>query len=99
MNSGEKITWKGKHRPPINNPGVYPRPFQDKLPIWVAVGGTPESVVRTGKLGLPMALAIIGGMPDRFVPLVKLFRESAKRAGHDQLKLGINSHTYIADTS
>ncbi|MEJ7683069.1 MAG: LLM class flavin-dependent oxidoreductase [Segetibacter sp.] len=99
LNSGEKITWKGTHRPPINNLGVYPRPFHDKLPVWVAVGGTPESVVRAGKLGLPMALAIIGGMPDRFVPLVKLFRESAKRAGHNQLKVGINSHTYIADTS
>lgn len=100
LNEQEKITWKGKHRPPINNLGVYPRPFQNKLPIWVAVGGTPQSVVRAATLGLPMALAIIGGMPGQFVPLVKLFRDTAKRTGHIIApKVSINSHTFIADTS
>ena len=101
LNEKEKINWKGNHRPPINNLGVYPRPYQEKLPIWVAVGGTPESVVRAGNYGLPMALAIIGGMPSRFAPLTQLYRNSAKKAGHalDQLQLGINSHAFIADTS
>lgn len=101
LNEKEKISWKGNHRPSINNLGVYPRPYQDKLPVWVAVGGTPESAVRAGKYGLPMALAIIGGMPSRFAPLTKLYRNSAKKAGHavDQLQLGINSHAFIADTS
>ncbi|MCW3120347.1 MAG: putative oxidoreductase, family protein [Chitinophagaceae bacterium] len=101
LNEKEKIIWRGKHRSSINNQGVYPRPFQKKLPVWIAVGGTPESVVRAGKLGLPMALAIIGGEPAPFVPMVQLFRETAKNAGHDisTLGMGINSHTYIADTS
>ncbi|MEP7377166.1 MAG: LLM class flavin-dependent oxidoreductase [Chitinophagaceae bacterium] len=101
LNEKEKINWKGHHRPSINNLGVYPRPYQDKLPIWVAVGGTPESVVRAGTYGLPMALAIIGGMPSRFAPLTQLYRNSAKKAGHavEQLQLGINSHAYISDTS
>jgi alkanesulfonate monooxygenase SsuD/methylene tetrahydromethanopterin reductase-like flavin-dependent oxidoreductase (luciferase family) len=101
LNEQEKITWKGKHRPPINNRGVYPRPYQEKLPIWVAVGGTPESVVRAGKMGLPMALAIIGGTPDRFASLTELYRNTFKNAGNDMTKfqLGINSHCYIADTS
>ena len=101
INEKEKINWKGHHRPSINNLGVYPRPYQDKLPIWVAVGGTPESVIRAGKYGLPMALAIIGGMPSRFAPLAQLYRNSAMKAGHaiDQLQLGINSHAFIADTS
>ena len=70
LNEKEKINWKGKHRPAINNLGVYPRPYQDKLPVWVAVGGTPQSVVRAANYGIPMALAIIGGMPARFVPLI-----------------------------
>lgn len=97
----EKITWAGRHRPPLNNLGVYPRPVQEKLPIWVAVGGTPESAIRTGSLGLPMALAIIGGMPERFAPLAQLYREAARQAGYDpaRLPLSINSHGFIADTS
>ena len=96
-----KVTWSGEHRPALNNIGVYPRPVQDPLPVWVAVGGTPESVVRAGTLGLPLALAIIGGEPERFAPLVDLYREAAGRAGHDpaKLKVGINSHGYVADTS
>ena len=85
----------------IQNRGVYPRPYQKKLPIWVAIGGTPESVVRAAQYGLPMALAIIGGMPARFASLTKLYRDSAVKAGHaaDALQLGINSHVFIADTS
>jgi len=101
LNKSVKITWKGKHRATINNLGVYPRPLQQELPIWVAVGGTPESVVRAAKLGLPMGLAIIGGMPERFGPLVKLYREAWGSYGHsaDKLKVGINSHLYVAETS
>jgi probable LLM family oxidoreductase len=101
LNQSEKVTWKGKHRRAINNLGVYPRPFQDKLPIWVAVGGTPASVVRAATLGLPMMIAIIGGLPSQFVPLVQLYRETVKRTGQDSSKvqLGINSHAFIADTS
>lgn len=97
----EKVTWRGKHRAPIDNLGVYPRAIQKPLPVWIAVGGTPESVVRAGTLGLPLALAIIGGYPERFVPFVDLYRESAAAAGHDpaSLPVGINSHTFIADTS
>ena len=99
LNAAERITWSGRHRAALQNQGVYPRPHQPKLPIWVAVGGTPESVVRAATLGLPMALAIIGGMPERFAPLVQLYREAARRAGHDPAKLpvSINSHGFIAD--
>ena len=101
LNESERISWKGKHTQSINNRGVYPRPYQDKLPIWVAVGGTPESVVRAAEYGLPMALAIIGGLPARFAPYARLYREVYQKAGHDlsDLQLGINSHTYIANTS
>lgn len=97
----ERVTWSGRHRAPIEDRPVYPRPLQDPLPVWIAVGGTPQSVVRAGTLGLPMALAIIGGAPARFVSLVELYRESARRAGHDPatLSVGINSHGFIADTS
>jgi probable LLM family oxidoreductase len=101
LRDGERVTWTGTHRPPLKNLGVYPRPLQDKLPIWIAVGGTPQSVVRAATLGLPLALAIIGGAPERFAPLVDLYRTSAARAGHDpkSLAVGINSHAYIADDS
>ncbi len=97
----ERVSWSGKHRPPLDGQGVYPRPLQDPLPVWIAVGGTPESVARAGTLGLPMALAIIGGIPERFAPLVEIYREAARRAGHDpaQLPLSINSHGFIADDS
>lgn len=101
LNEGEFVSWRGTHRPPINNLGVYPRPYQEKLPIWIAVGGTPESIVRAGTLGLPMALAIIGGNPRHFAPHTKLYQDAYMKAGHDATKfqLGINSHTFIADTS
>ena len=97
----ERVTWSGRHRPALTGLAVYPRPVQHPLPVWIAVGGTPQSIVRAGTLGLPLALAIIGGMPERFVPMVELYRESARRAGHDPaaLPVGINSHGYIADTS
>ena len=101
LRESERVTWLGEHRPSIQNLGVYPRPLQQPLPVWIAVGGTPESVVRAGTLGLPMALAIIGGMPERFAPLVNLYRDAAREAGHDpaQLPIGINSHGFIADES
>ncbi len=101
LNEGEYITWKGKHTQTINNRGIYPRPHQHKLPVWIAVGGTPESVVRAAEHGLPMALAIIGGLPSAFVPYVQLYKDVFQKAGHElkQMQLGINSHTYIADDS
>jgi len=101
LNESEHITWKGKFRPSIPNRGVYPRPFQDKIPIWVAVGGTPESVVRAATLQLPMLIAIIGGLPERFVPLTDLYRRAANDAGLDpaNLPIGIGSHGFIADDS
>src|SRR6266566_5897172 len=100
LRDNERVTWSGKHRAPIDDLIVYPRPVQNPLPVWVAVGGNPPSAVRAGVLGLPMALAIIGGMPERFAPLVEIHREAARRAGRDPVPaLGINSHGYIADTS
>jgi probable LLM family oxidoreductase len=99
INQNEIVSWKGKHRPSLINLGVYPRPLQPSLPIWQAVGGTPQSAVRAGTLRLPMALAIIGGYPDKFVPFINLYRESGKKAGHENLPLGINSHVYVAETS
>ncbi|HMJ96187.1 MAG TPA: LLM class flavin-dependent oxidoreductase, partial [Thermoleophilaceae bacterium] len=95
----ETVTWSGRHRPALQESGVYPRPVQDRLPIWLAVGGTPNSIVRAASLGLPLALAIIGGAPERFVPLVELYRQAASEAGHPGLPVGINSHTYVADSS
>ncbi len=101
LRAKERVTWSGKHRAPINDRSVYPRPVQPELPVWIAVGGTPQSVARAGTLGLPMALAIIGGTPERFVPLVDFYRESGRRAGHDPaaLKVSINSHGFIAETT
>ena len=95
----ERVTWSGRHRPAIADRGVYPRPVQNPLPIWIAVGGTPQSAVRAGALGLPMALAIIGGLPERFKPMAELHRRAAERAGHPRPRLSINSHGFIADTS
>jgi probable LLM family oxidoreductase len=101
LREGERVTWSGRHRAPLTGQSVYPRPVQDPLPVWVAVGGTPQSVARAATLGLPMALAIIGGQPERFAPFVELYRETARRAGHDPAKLpvSINSHGYVADSS
>ncbi len=101
LREAERVTWSGAFRPPMASLGIYPRPVQDPLPVWIAVGGTPASVVRAGTLGLPMALAIIGGMPERFQPLAELYREAGRRAGHDpsRLLLSINSHGFIGDDS
>ncbi len=99
LRESEHVSWPGGHRPAIDNRGVYPRPLQDPLPVWVAVGGSPESAYRAGRLGLPMALAIIGGLPERFVPFTELHRRAGEEAGHGRLSLSINSHGYIAETS
>jgi probable LLM family oxidoreductase len=100
LREDEHVSWEGHFRPALHGEGVYPRPVQSPLPIWVAVGGSPESAFRAGTLGLPMALAIIGGMPERFAPFVQLFRDAAREAGHDPAPaVGINSHGYIAPTS
>ena len=84
LRENERITWSGVHRPPLDDLGVFPQPEQP-IPIWIAVGGTPASVVRAGTLGLPMALAIIGGLPERFAPMAELHRRAAAEAGHDPL--------------
>jgi alkanesulfonate monooxygenase SsuD/methylene tetrahydromethanopterin reductase-like flavin-dependent oxidoreductase (luciferase family) len=96
-----KVTWSGNLRAPINDRGIYPRPFQDRLPVWIAIGGTPQSAARAGALGLPLALAIIGGEPARFAPLFDVYREAARRAGSDQagLATSINVHGFIAETT
>jgi len=101
IRDGNPVTWSGRLRPPLENAGVWPRPVQDPLPVWVAVGGSPESVVRAGALGLPLTLAIIGGQPERFVPLVDLYREASRAAGHDpgQTRLAINTHAFVGATS
>ncbi|WP_105384222.1 LLM class flavin-dependent oxidoreductase [Neorhizobium alkalisoli] len=98
----EIVTWsEGQLRPAINGRGVYPRPLQDPLPVWIAVGGTPQSVARAGAMGLPLAVAIIGGEYPRFAPFFNLYREAARRAGQDaaKLKTSINVHGFIADTT
>jgi len=99
INQHEIVSWKGKFRPPLNERGVYPRPLQPSLPVWIGSGGTPASSRRAGRLNLPLALAILGGKPSQFVPLVELYRKSAREAGHDpaQLKVAINSQFYVAE--
>ena len=101
LRESERVTWSGRHRAPLENVGVYPRPVQEPLPVWIAVGGTPQSVVRAAILGLPLAIAIIGGQPENFAPLAKLYRQAADEAGHDaeRLPISINSHAYVAETS
>ena len=96
----ERVTWRGRHRPALEDQPIYPRPMQTPIPIWIAVGGTPQSVVRAATLGLPMALAIIGGSPERFKPFVDLYREAWAKAGHkaEALQVSINSHGFIADS-
>jgi len=102
LNKGERVSWPGsRHTQRIDARGVYPRPHQARLPIWIAVGGTPQSVARAGALGLPLALAIIGGEPARFAPLLQLYREAARRAGVDPVGLAtsLNVHGFVAETT
>ncbi len=102
LNESETLTWPGgKHTPAVNGRGVYPRPVNGKLPLWLAVGGTPQSVARAAMLGLPLALAIIGGEPARFAPFFDLYRQAATRAGRDPktLKTSINVHGFVAETT
>jgi probable LLM family oxidoreductase len=96
-----RVTWSGRHRPPLDNAGVWPRPLQDPLPIWVAVGGSPQSVIRAGQLGLPLTVAIIGGPFERFAPLVALYREAFAAAGHDprDARVAINTHAFVGETA
>ncbi|CAM3769079.1 MULTISPECIES: LLM class flavin-dependent oxidoreductase [Paenibacillus] len=94
IRESERVTWEGRHRPAIHNLGVYPRPVQNPLPVWIGSGGNSESVVRAGLLGLPLVLAIIGGSPLQFAPLVKLYKEAAAHAGHDVSKLPVASHSH-----
>src|SRR5580704_14506177 len=96
----ERVSWTGLHRAPLEDAGVWPRPLQDPLPVWVAVGGSPQSAVRAGALGLPLTLAIIGGQPERFVPLVDLYRQAYTTAGHDLAgaKVAINTHAFVGAT-
>jgi len=101
IRENEHVTWSGKHRAALTGQGVYPRPVQDPLPIWLGVGGTPQSFVRAGVLGLPLMVAIIGGETRRFRPLIDLYREAGQRAGHspDRLKVGVHSLGYVAATT
>ncbi len=91
------VTWSGRHRPALVDAQIWPRPVQERLPVWVAVGGSPQSVVRAGTLGLPLTIAIIGGQPARFAPLVELYRQTAAQAGHDpsQTRVAINTHAFV----
>jgi probable LLM family oxidoreductase len=101
IRENELVHWSGKHRAPLTGQGVYPRPFQNPFPIWLGVGGTPESFARAGMLGLPLMVAIIGGETRRFRPLVNLYREAGRRAGYksEQLKVGVHALGYVADTT
>jgi probable LLM family oxidoreductase len=103
LRESERVTWSGKHRASLQDVGVFPRPLQDPLPVWIAVGGSPGSIVRAGNLGLPLMLAIIGGSPARFKPLIDLYREAVRQrpdgADAPEAAVGINSHTYVAATS
>jgi probable LLM family oxidoreductase len=101
IRDNEHVYWSGEYRPTLNGQGVYPRPLQNPLPIWIGVGGTPESFVRAGLLGLPLMVAIIGGEMRKFRPLVDLYREAGRRAGHspERLKIGVHSLGYVAENT
>lgn len=101
IRDNERVQWSGEYRPALNGQGIYPRPLQNPLPIWLGVGGSPESFVRAGQLGLPLMVAIIGGETRRFKPLVDLYRESGRQAGYsdDQLKIGVHSLGYVAEST
>ncbi|MGY1650130.1 LLM class flavin-dependent oxidoreductase [Geodermatophilus sp. SYSU D01119] len=101
IRGSERVTWSGRHRPALTGQGVYPRPLQDPLPVWVGVGGTPTSFVRAGLLGLPLMVAIIGGEPRQFAPLVDLYRQAGERAGHapERLQVGLHVFGFVADST
>lgn len=101
IRKNEFLTWSGKFRPALHNQPIYPRPVQNPIPVWLGVGGTPESFVRAGTLGLPLMVAVIGGETHRFRPLIDLYREAGKRAGFapEQLKVGLHSLGYVAETT
>ena len=101
IRDNEHVHWSGEYRPTLNGQGVFPRPLQNPFPIWIGVGGTPESFVRAGLLGLPLMVAIIGGETHRFRPLIDLYREAGRRAGHSphQLKVGVHSLGYVAEST
>src|SRR6476646_5422501 len=101
IRDNEHVHWSGRHRPELTGQGVYPRPVQNPLPIWLGVGGTPQSFARAGALGLPLMVAIIGGEPRRFRPLIDLYRETGERYGHspDRLKVGVHALGYVAPTT
>jgi probable LLM family oxidoreductase len=101
IRDNEHVYWSGKYRPSLNGQGIYPRPLQNPLPIWLGVGGTPESFVRAGLLGLPLMVAIIGGETHRFRPLIDLYTEAGMQAGYsvDQLKVGVHSLGYVAEST
>ncbi|MGY1673118.1 LLM class flavin-dependent oxidoreductase [Geodermatophilus sp. SYSU D00710] len=101
IRASEEVTWSGRHRPALTGQGVYPRPLQDPLPVWVGVGGTPLSFVRAGVLGLPLMVAIIGGEPRQFAPLVDLYRQAGERAGHrpEALKVGLHVFGFVAEST
>src|SRR5712672_2494384 len=101
IRENEFVHWSGRYRAPLTGQGVYPRPMQNPLPIWLGVGGTPESFARAGTLGLPLMVAIIGGETRRFRPLIDLYREYGRRAGHapDKLKVGVHALGYVAETT
>ena len=99
LNQNEVINWEGKHRAPIVDQTIYPRPERE-IPIWIAVGGTPESIVRAARLGLPIIFAIIGGMPKQFKPLIEFYKQQYVQFGHDpeKMQVGVHSHTFISDS-
>ncbi len=101
IRASEQVTWSGRHRPALSGQGVYPRPVQDPLPVWVGVGGTPTSFVRAGLLGLPLMVAIIGGQPRQFAPLVDLYRQAGERAGHppERLRVGLHVFGFVAGST
>jgi probable LLM family oxidoreductase len=101
VNKKPVISWQGKHRPSISSRGVYPRAYQPGIPVWLAAGGTPSSAVRAANLGLPLILAIIGGMPSQFVPFINLYKETLKKNGTDirHMQLGVNNHVFIGEDS
>ncbi len=101
IRDNEHVQWSGEYRPALSGQGIYPRPLQEPLPVWIGVGGTPESFVRAGQLGLPLMVAIIGGETRSFRPLINLYRQSGKQAGYsaDQLKVGVHSLGYVAEST